>query len=152
MDKTGKPTVKSSGKRIVPHIGVEAAADLLRGMDVKSRERLLADLKTKDAKLAEELQQHLFRFEDLAQYEVKGVQALLQSFNSEILGLALRKCSDPMKTLVMQNISRQRAQELEEAIQQMGPRKITDVETAQMLICKRAEQWMSENKLVLKKL
>jgi len=111
--------------------GVQAVVDMLNAMDEAGREKMLASLAKQDPKLVGELERRLFLFEDLIRLEPAKVQKLLRALPAPKLALALRKSSEELKSFLFSQMSARSAEMLKEEIQNLGPRRVSDIERVQ---------------------
>lgn len=126
-------------KRKSPEVGPGAAAEMLNGLDEKTRDRILREVAARDPKTAEAIQKRMFVFEDLIKLESAVIQQLLRDIPQGKWALALRKASDELKLMLSKNQSARAALELKDAIEAIGPRRISDVEAVQAEIIERAK-------------
>jgi len=117
-----------------PKTGPKAAAEILKGLDEATRTRIFSEIQKKDPKLADIIQNQMFLFDDLLKIENSILQAFLLELDRNLLALALRKVKPELKDKVFEVLPKRLRQELEESIASMGPKKISDVETAQKKI------------------
>jgi flagellar motor switch protein FliG len=127
--------------------GVEAVAEMLNLMDAADRERLLGEVAKRDAELASKIEEHLFVFEHLADFEDSSLQILLREVPPEVLALSLRSTSDAVKTAIFKNISARAGNALREELESATPRKLSDVEGAQARILIIAKSLLSAGKI-----
>jgi flagellar motor switch protein FliG len=133
-----------------PFDGVTAAAEMLNQLDPDDRRRILAELIIKDPKLAARIDERMFTFEDLLELEPTSLQTLVKDVHINRLALALRHASEPLKEAIMGAFPKRARDEVEEKIQALGPRRITDIQTAQKEIALHAKQMISDGKIKTK--
>jgi flagellar motor switch protein FliG len=88
--------------------------------------------------MADQLQQALFTFQDLARMDARGMQQLLKEVPTDQLLLALKTASDELKNKVLSNLSSRAADMMREDLALLGPTRIADVEAAQRQIVEAA--------------
>ncbi|HAR41721.1 MAG TPA: hypothetical protein DCS07_03690 [Bdellovibrionales bacterium] len=120
--------------------GVRAAANMLSGLDAAARARILANIAQRDPKLAAEIQKNLFTFEDLTRLSTWDIQKLMSKIPMNILALALRNSPQEIKDFAFQNLSERTGKILQEEIQTLGPRRVSEIEAAQEKIVALAKE------------
>jgi flagellar motor switch protein FliG len=113
--------------------GIKAAADILRATKGGGT-GLLDDLRAGRPDLAEEIDKHLFVFEDLARLDDRAVQAFLKEIDTRHLALALKNASEAVKGKVFHNLSRRAGEMLEEEMDYLGPVRFSEVAAARRAI------------------
>jgi flagellar motor switch protein FliG len=84
-----------------------------------------------DAELSEKIQDLMFVFDDLAEIEDRGIQALLREVSSEILVLALKGADPALKDKIFKNMSKRAGEMLRDDLESKGPVRLSEVEGAQ---------------------
>ncbi len=103
----------------------------LKAMDEPSRDRLIANVAREDPSLALELSKLFFKFEDLLQIEEPFLQRLFSQVQDTPLALALKTASDELKAKILKCLPARRAQSLQETLQSLGKRRLSEVQEAQ---------------------
>jgi flagellar motor switch protein FliG len=117
-----------------PFGGVQGIVDMLKVMDGPERDKLLANLRARDPKLAGELDRRLFTFEDLAGAGPEVVDELVRQVPAGKLALALRGASEALRATIFGRMSARAAKNLADEIDALGPRRVSDVEAARQEI------------------
>ncbi len=91
----------------------------------------------------------MFTFEDLIALDGRSMQAVLREVSTDSLTLALKTASDELKSKIYSNISQRAADMIEEDLDAMGPRKLSEVEAMQMEIVKVALKLEEDGTLVI---
>lgn len=120
--------------------GVKGAAEMLAGLDLKARQRVLEEIRSKDPNMAELLEKNMVTFEDLVHLTPKMMVELLREINLEQLALGLRLGSAKLKSHFLNNVSKGARQEIEDIL--MGPpQSVQKVEEAveEVMIVVRAK-------------
>jgi flagellar motor switch protein FliG len=121
--KTGNVKSSSAG-------GLKAAANILNFLDSGVEGPLVAKLKEADEQLAQKIEDLMFVFEDLAEVDDRGIQALLREVQSEQLLIALKGASDDIKEKIFKNMSKRAGEMLRDDLDAKGPVKLSEVEKA----------------------
>lgn len=116
--------------------GVGALVEMLNMADRSAEKTILEELERKDPRLAEEVRQQLFVFEDIVKLDDVSIQRILRDVNNKDLALALRGANEDVREKVFNNQSQRASQMLKEEIEFMGPVRLKEVEDAQQRIVK----------------
>lgn len=114
--------------------GFTAAADVLNAMDKNVSRELLTSIEEKNPELSQAIRKKMFTFEDLQLLDASAIQRIMREVDSRDLTLALKKASEPLKRLLLSNISRRAAESVQEEMAFLGHVKARDVEAAQFRI------------------
>ena len=129
--------------------GVKSVADILNQMDRAAESSVMTKIEEADPKLAEEIRQLMFIFEDLVLIDDRGIQEILKEISSDDLARALKTASDSVKEKIFKNMSERAVEMLNEDIEDMGPIKLSDVEKAQLSITQIALRLEEEGKITV---
>lgn len=135
---SGRTNMKSTGVG-----GAKAAANILNFMDSSAESDLIEKIRESDEKLADEIEDLMFVFEDLVDIEDRGFQTLMREVSSDVLAMALKGASDAIKAKVFKNMSQRAAEMLRDDLDAKGPVRLSEVEGAQKEILATARK-MSE--------
>jgi len=129
--------------------GVAKVVEILSKMDKGADQLILTSIEAVDPEMAEEIRRRMFTFEDLIWIDNRGMQAILREVSTDMLTLALKTASDNLKQKIFTNISQRAADMIEEDLEAMGPRKLSEVETMQMEIVRVALKLEEEGAVVI---
>lgn len=129
--------------------GISKVVEILGKMEKGSDQVVLTGIEAADAELAEEIRRRMFTFEDLITLDGRSMQTVLREISTDSLTLALKTASDELKAKIYSNISQRAADMIEEDLEAMGPRKLSEVEALQMEIVKVALKLEEEGTLVI---
>lgn len=129
--------------------GVQPVAEMLNVMDKNTETSIMSRIEEKDPILAEEIRKLMFVFEDIVKIDDKGIQTLLKEVPNDKLLLALKTANDEIKAKIFKNISQRAANLLKEDLQNMGPARLSDVESAQVEIVNVARRLEAEGKILI---
>lgn len=129
--------------------GVKCTADIMNFLDTSSESQLIESIKEMDEDLAQEIQDLMFVFDNLADLDDRGVQALLREVSSEILILALKGADEGIKEKIFGNMSKRAADLLRDDLEAKGPVKVSEVEGAQKEILTIARRMAEAGEIVL---
>jgi len=111
--------------------GLKAAANILNEMDSSQESELLASIRDSDAKLAAQVEELMFTFDDLANLDDRSMQVLLRETQLPKWVVALKASDDEMLGKIFKNMSTRAADMLRDDIEVSGPMRISDVNAAQ---------------------
>jgi flagellar motor switch protein FliG len=129
--------------------GVTTAADILNAMDKTVSRSLLESLETRNADLCQAIRKKMFTFEDLLRIDPAAVQRIMREIEMRDLTLSLKKASEPLKKLLLSNISRRAAESVQEELAFLGNVKLRDIEAAQFRIIDVVRKLEAEGEIEL---
>ena len=129
--------------------GVTTAADVLNAMDKTVSRELLTNLENRNPELTMSIRKKMFTFEDLLRLQPAHVQRILRETDMRDLTLALKKASEPLKKLMLSNISRRAAETVNEEMTALGAVKLKEVEAAQFRIIDAVRKLEAEGEIEL---
>jgi flagellar motor switch protein FliG len=129
--------------------GVKRAADIMNFLDSSVEGQLMDAIRDIDEDLSMQIEDLMFVFDNLADVDDRGIQALLREVSSDILVLALKGADDPVKDKVFKNMSKRASELLRDDLEAKGPVRVSDVETAQKEILTIARRMAEAGEIVL---
>jgi flagellar motor switch protein FliG len=129
--------------------GVTTVADVLNAMDKTVSRELLTNLETKNPDLTTSIRKKMFTFEDLLLLGGGSIQRIMREIDMRDLTVSLKKASEPLKRLLLSNISRRAAESVQEEIAFLGNVKARDVEAAQFRIIDAVRKLEAEGEIEL---
>ncbi len=129
--------------------GIKTAANILNLMDASAETSIIEQIKEIDAELGEKMEDLMFVFDDLAEVDDRGLQALLREVSSDTLVLALKGSDEAVKEKIFKNMSKRAAEMLRDDLEAKGPVKLSEVEAAQKEILAIARRMAESGDLVL---
>jgi flagellar motor switch protein FliG len=124
-------------------------ADIFNAFDRKSEGRYLKALEDRDRESSERIKALMFTFEDLTKLEDTGFQTLLREIDKDRLGVALKGCSEQLRSLFFSNMSERAGKILREDMEVLGPVRLSDVENAQQEIILIAKGLASSGDIIV---
>lgn len=119
---------------------LKTITDIISGMD-RNMERTITDfIEKKDPKLCEEIRERLFVFEDLTYVTDDGLRKALSGVDALEIAVALKTAVLEIRDKVLNNLSQRVKDSVQEEIDAMGPKKLSDVEEAQQKIVDAIKQ------------
>lgn len=129
--------------------GLNTAAELMNHLDSNIEADIMEQLKERDPDLAQGIQDLMFVFDNIAEIDDRGIQALLREVSTDILILALKGSDVAVKDKIFKNMSKRAAELLKDDLEAKGPVKVTDVEAAQKEIIAIARRMAEAGEIVL---
>jgi flagellar motor switch protein FliG len=114
--------------------GVTTVADVLNAMDKTVSRTLLTSIEERNPDLSLAIRKKMFTFEDLLSLGGPSIQRIMREVEMRDVAVALKKASEPLKKLLLSNISRRAAESVQEEMAFLGQIKLRDVEAAQFRI------------------
>ena len=127
--------------------GIKTVADILNQLDPAMEQALIGKIEEDNPKMADEIRQLMFVFEDLALLDDRGIQEVLKEVSSEDLARALKTASEEVKEKIFKNMSERAVTMLNEDIEDMGPIRLSEVERAQQAITQVVLRLEEEGKI-----
>jgi len=129
--------------------GVKALAEILNSTSRGVEQGIMEVVVQKDPELATEIKNLMFVFEDVLRLRDKDVQKILKSVDSRTLAMALKVSSDELHNAIINNMSQQAAESLNEEIEFLGPVRLREVEEAQVSIVEQIRELENRGEIVL---
>lgn len=114
--------------------GVKALADILNQGERTLEEEILSAIEEKDNEVAGQVRKLMFVFDDILLLDDRSMQRVLREVDSKNLAVALKGADEKIKEKIFKNISERAAAMIQEEIDYMGPKRVSEVEAAQQAI------------------
>jgi len=114
--------------------GIRAVAELINRMETKSAASILERIEDDNPALALSIRNLMFVFDDVMLIDEAGMREIIQRVDKKTLTIALKGCSEDLKTQFFRNMSSRAVEMLKEDMDVLGPVKVRDVESAQQQI------------------
>ncbi len=129
--------------------GVKTAANILNFLDSTIEVEIMDSIKDVDGELAETIEELMFVFDNLADLDDRGMQALLREVSTDDLVLALKGASEEIKEKVFRNMSKRAADILRDDMEAKGPVRVSEVEAAQKNMVAVARRMAESGEIML---
>ncbi|HEX8542818.1 MAG TPA: flagellar motor switch protein FliG [Pseudomonas sp.] len=129
--------------------GIKRAADIMNFLDSSIEGTLMDSIREVDEDLSVQIEDLMFVFNNLADVDDRGIQALLREVSSDVLVLALKGSDEAIKEKIFKNMSKRAAELLRDDLEAKGPVRVSDVETAQKEILTIARRMAEAGEIVL---
>ena len=127
--------------------GITSVADLLNAMDKTVSRTLLTNIEGRNPDLSQAIRKKMFTFEDLLLLDAPYIQRIMREIDMRDLTVALKKVSEPLKRLLLSNISRRAAATVQEEMAFLGHVKMRDIEAAQFRIIDAVRKLEAEGEI-----
>ena len=132
------------------YAGLKAVADLLNRVDPATAKGILQGIENDDARLAVNVRNLMFTFEDFATVSESSIRELLGSLDKRTLAVALKGASVDLRSRFFKCMSARAGEMLKEDMEALGLMRSRDVLKAQQDTVALARKLESEGKLQLK--
>jgi flagellar motor switch protein FliG len=129
--------------------GVKSAAELLNRIDPGVSKTILENVESEDARLALNIRNSMFTFEDLIGVPESGIRDLLSAVDKKSLATALKGAPEDLKNHIFKTMSSRAVEMLKEDMEALGPVRAQAVSQAQQEIVQAARNLEAQGKLVL---
>ena len=129
--------------------GIMRAADIMNFLDSSVEGQLMDSIREIDDTLSGQIEDLMFVFNNLADVDDRGIQALLREVSSDVLVLALKGSDENVKEKIFKNMSKRASELLRDDLEAKGPVRVSDVETAQKEILTIARRMAEAGEIVL---
>ena len=110
---------------------------------------VIDEIRNRDQRLAAEIKNTMFVFDDLVQLNDRDLQTLLMEIDQPQLAMALKAAPDSLENKVLDNLSSRVAEMVREEIDLLGQVRVSDVEEAQKEIMAIARELEEMEEIVL---
>ncbi len=131
------------------YAGVQGVADLLNRMDATASKSILEAIEKDDAKLALNIRNLMFTFQDLLGVPEAGIRELLSQLDKKTLAMALRGATEELQAYIFKSMSSRAVEMLKEDMEVLGPVRSRDVSKAQQEAVAVARKLEAEGKIQL---
>ena len=107
----------------------------------------MTNIEQRNPDLCQSIRKKMFTFEDLLRLVPQNIQRIMREIDMRDLTLALKKASEPLKKLLLSNISRRAAESVKEEMEFLGHVKLRDVEAAQFRIIDAVRKLEAEGEI-----
>lgn len=129
--------------------GIKTAAEIMNFMNGENEAKIMDSLKSFDDKMAQDILDQMFVFDNLMDLDDKGVQVLLREVQSDMLIVALKGASEEMREKFFKNMSSRAAEMMREDLETRGPVKLSEVESQQKQIVQVVRRLADEGQIIL---
>lgn len=132
------------------YAGIKSVAELLNRLEPLVSKTILEGIEQEDAKLAINIRNLMFTFEDLVGVADAHVREWLGAMDKKTLALALKGASQDLKDHIFHAMSSRAVEMLKEDMEALGPVRSKDVAQAQQEAVTVVRKLEAEGKVILK--
>ncbi len=129
--------------------GVRQTADIMNYIDSNIEAELMDAIRDNDENLAQQIQDMMFVFDNLADVDDRSIQVILREISTDMLVLALKGADTSLQEKIFRNMSKRAAELLRDDLEAKGPVRVSEVELAQKEILSVARRLADEGEIVL---
>lgn len=148
-DTLGQGMSKKEQSPRVKTGGVKTAADLLNWFDKDDGKELLKNLEKRNPKLGSSIRQLMFRFEDLVRLSPGDVAKVVKEVDQDDLIVALKNATHELKKIIYSTMSKRAVEALEEQLEFLGPKRLSEVEAAQDRVIQVVRELEEDEEIIL---
>ncbi len=127
--------------------GPRAVAEMFNRLGQKASKATLAYIEQIDERLANEIKEMMFTFEDIIKLDKNAIREILKVVDKKDLTMALKAANDSLKQKFLDQMSTRASEQFIEEMQFLGAVRMRDVEAAQRKVVE-AVQNLSEQGLI----
>jgi flagellar motor switch protein FliG len=132
------------------YAGFKSVAELMNRLDNASARTILASIEATEPKLAVNIRNFMFTFEDFLSVPDVSIRELTANLDKKTLALALKGSTEELREHIFRTMSSRAVEMLKEDIDALGPVRSREVTKAQQEAVAIARQLESEGRIVLK--
>jgi flagellar motor switch protein FliG len=132
--------------------GAAPAAEILSLLSGGVDQKALATIRTHSPKLADQIAERMFSFEDFVQIAPQALQRLLPEVPSDVLVIALKGASPNVRDFFFANVTKSKADRLRFEMDGLPPVRVQEVEAKQREIVQIARRLQEENLISLERM
>lgn len=126
-------------------------AEMLNLAEPTISKSILDRLGKDSPEVAAEIQSMMFVFEDLTKIADRDMQKVLGSIEKDLLPLALKTASAELNEKLLGNLSKRARQTLEDEMEMLGPKPLSDVEEAQKAIVETVRKMADDGEITIQR-
>lgn len=131
--------------------GINYIADVMNHIDRGSEKYIFDELYKRDAKLADEIRQKMFVFEDIVTLDGMSIQRFLREIDSKDLVVALKGSNQELQDVFFQNMSQRMGETVRSDMEYLHNVRMRDVEEAQQRIVAIIRKLEEDGEIVISK-
>lgn len=114
--------------------GLSTIVEILNNVDRSTQKQIIDSLSSENPRLASDVLDNLFTFEDIIKLDAMTVQRILRDVDQSVLVLSLKASTEEIKEHILSNVSQRQKERILEDLQYLGAVKVSEVEAAQRKI------------------
>ena len=131
--------------------GVDYIAEVMNNIERSSEKYIFDELSKKDIKLADEIRNKMFVFEDITLLDDRGIQEFLREVETQDIVYALKGATQEVSNMIFANMSSRMAETVKSELEFTYNVRLKDVEEAQQKIVAIIRRLEEEGRLMINK-
>ena len=131
--------------------GINYIADVMNNVDRSTEKFIFDELSMRDPKLADEIRQKMFVFEDIVNLDGPSIQAFLNEVDSKDLAIAIKGATAEVAEVIYANMSTRKRESTQTDVEYLHNVRMRDVEEAQQRIVSVIRRLEEEGALTISK-
>lgn len=132
--------------------GARPAAEILSLFSGGVDQKTLASIRSHSPKLADQIAERMFSFEDFVQISPQALQRLLPEVPSDVLVVALKGASPNVRDFFFANVTKNKAERLRFEMEGLPPVRVQEVENKQREVVQIARRMQDDNLISLERM
>jgi flagellar motor switch protein FliG len=129
--------------------GPKKVAEIINYSSRSTEKAVLERLDKRDPKLAEEIRNQMFTFNDIARLTDREIQRILKEVGLKDLAVSLKGATPAIQERIFSNVSEQVAAEIRQEMEFSGPIRLSDVEEVQLRIVQTVRQLEEAGEIIV---
>ncbi len=131
--------------------GINYIADVLNNVDRSTEKYIFDELSLRDPKLAEEIRQKMFVFEDIVNLDSVSIQTFINEVDPKDLAVAIKGSTAEVAEVIYSNMSSRKKESTQTDVEYLHNVRMRDVEEAQQRIVGVIRRLEDEGQIVISK-
>ncbi|GAN34073.1 MAG: flagellar motor switch protein FliG [Candidatus Brocadia sp. AMX2] len=127
------------------------ASEIIGSMDGSADKNVIDQISYKNPELADEIKKLLFTFEDVVNVQDEALRKILTEIDNNVIALALKTANPEVEKKFFSNMSKRVGDSVREVKDLLGPRLLSEVESAQQQIVEAVKRLEAKGEAILKK-
>jgi flagellar motor switch protein FliG len=129
----------------------EQMAEIFNSFDRQTETRFLSALDERSRDSAARIRSLMFTFDDLVKLDPASIQTLLRNVEKDVLAIALKGASEPVRNFFLGNMSTRAAKNLQDEMDSLGPVRLKDVDDGQTKMVNIAKDLANKGDIMISK-
>jgi len=126
-------------------------AEVLNVVGKSVRKKVLEEMARESPEQAKQIEDLMFVFDDFAGVDDHSIRKLVMEVDNDTLALALKTASEELRNKFLKNLSKRAAAMVLETLESLGPKPLSEVETAQHEIMREAHALDEQGEIALRR-
>src|SRR6056297_1290828 len=132
--------------------GTATVAQILNEAEITVERHVLDSIKERDGKMADDIKEQMFLFEDILHFDDRTVQLIINEMEKADMVMGLKGVGEELAQKFLGNMSNRAADMLREDMEALGPVPLKDVKDAQSRIIKKIKELEDDGQISTRKM